>query len=101
MKIVNLIGPAVIAGAVRYPVEGPLTVSNEEAANLKASGRLDGEPEDLPDDGDDGENIGDGLDNETVADLKATAEAEGIDLGDATKKADIIAAIRAAREQEA
>ena len=33
----------------------------------------------------------------TVAALKATAEAESIDLGDAVKKADIIAAIEAAR----
>ncbi|MFN3474079.1 MAG: SAP domain-containing protein [Blastomonas sp.] len=39
-----------------------------------------------------------GLDNMTVADLKALAEAEGIDLGDATKKADIISAIELGRE---
>jgi hypothetical protein len=42
---------------------------------------------------------GDGeLDGMKVADLKALAEAEEIDLGDATKKADIIAAIELARE---
>jgi hypothetical protein len=45
--------------------------------------------------GSDGEG---GLDSLTVADLKALAEAEEIDLGDATKKADIIAAIELARE---
>ena len=39
-----------------------------------------------------------GLASMTVADLKGLAEAEGIDLGDATKKADIIAAIELARE---
>ena len=98
MKIVNLSGPAVIAGAVRYPVEGALTVTNEEAASLKASGRLDGDPEDLPEADEPGTDVGDALDNEKVADLKATAAAENIDLGSATTKPDIIAAIRAARE---
>lgn len=39
-----------------------------------------------------------GLASMTVADLKALAEAEEIDLGDATKKADIITAIELARE---
>lgn len=34
----------------------------------------------------------------TVAELKALAEVEGIDLGDATKKADIVSAIELARE---
>lgn len=48
MKIVNLSGPAVIAGAVRYPIEGALTVTDEQAEQLEKSGRLDGEPEDLP-----------------------------------------------------
>lgn len=46
--------------------------------------------------GDDGE-TGDGLADITVAELKAIAEAEGVDLGEATKKAEIIAAIEAAR----
>lgn len=47
---------------------------------------------------DDGEDSG--LSGKSVADLKALAESEGIDLGDATKKADIIAAIELARETE-
>ena len=42
-----------------------------------------------------------GLNANTVAELKAIAEAEEIDLGDATKKADIIAAIELAREARA
>lgn len=42
-----------------------------------------GEPADRP------------LDDYTVAELKDHAEARGIDLGDATKKADIIEAIEA------
>jgi hypothetical protein len=37
----------------------------------------------------------------TVAELKALAEAETIDLGDATKKADIISEIELAREERA
>jgi hypothetical protein len=45
------------------------------------------------DDGSDG-----ALSSNTVKELKAIAEAEGIDLGDATNKADIIAAIELARE---
>lgn len=39
-----------------------------------------------------------GLSGMSVADLKALAEAENIDIGDASKKADIIAAIELARE---
>jgi hypothetical protein len=41
------------------------------------------------------------LEAQTVPELKALAEAEEIDLGDATKKADIIAAIELAREAKA
>ena len=40
----------------------------------------------------------DGLEESTVADLEEIARSEDIDLGDATKKADIIAAIRKARK---
>lgn len=43
-----------------------------------------------------GEN--DDLAGKTVAQLRAIAEAEGVDLGDVTRKADIIAAIELARE---
>lgn len=96
MKIVNLIGPAVIAGAVRYPIEGPLTVSDAEAEQLLASNRLDGEPKDLPEDDEAAED--DGLDALKVEGLKSLATDEGVDLGSATTKAAIIAAIRAARE---
>lgn len=96
MKIVNLIGPAVIAGQVRYPVEGALTVTDEEAQQLLDSGRLDGDPEDLPDP--DAEDDAEDLSNLKVDQLKALAAKEEIDLGDATKKDDIIAAIQLARE---
>lgn len=94
MKIVNLSGPAVIDGAVRYPIESPLLVSDDEAGRLKASGRLYGEPED-PDDAEDDDVD---LTKMKVEDLKALAAAEEIDLGDAKNKADIISAIQLARE---
>lgn len=41
----------------------------------------------------------DGLEEQKVDDLKSLAAAENVELGDATKKADIIAAIRASRTQ--
>ena len=43
---------------------------------------------------------GDGLDAMKVADLKELVESEDIDLGEATKKNDIIAAIREARAEK-
>lgn len=104
MKQINLSGPAVIAGAVRYPVEGALIVTDEQAERLKESGRLDGNAEEYPpaesdsdSDADEGDAT-DGLEDEKVVDLKSIAELEEIDLGKATSKPDIIAAIRAARE---
>ena len=45
---------------------------------------------------DDGEDSG--LTGKTVAELRDLAEAENVNLGDASKKADIIAAIELARE---
>jgi hypothetical protein len=44
---------------------------------------------------------GDGLDKQTVTDLKTLADTENVDLDGATKKADIIAKIRASREMTA
>lgn len=41
---------------------------------------------------------GDGFDGMTIPELKAYAEGKGIDLADATRKADIIAAIELASE---
>lgn len=48
MKIVKLAGPALVNGAVRYPVEGALTVTDTEAERLSNNNLLDGEPEDVP-----------------------------------------------------
>lgn len=69
-----------------------LDVSEGELASAKSTGFF----------AIDGEEVEDrGLAGMKVEDLKALAEAEQIDLGDATKKADIIAAIELARESKA
>jgi len=78
-------------------------ISDEEAAVSKKTGWFSKPKHPLDHDGDDkagGFNPGEGneLADMTVNDLKALAEAEAIDLGDATKKADIVAAIELARE---
>ncbi|CAN7169595.1 hypothetical protein [Brevundimonas sp. LjRoot202] len=72
-----------------------LDVSEAEAAAAKATGWFS-KPK-VEDDDDGPKELGD----MTVNELKALAEAETIDLGDATKKADIVAAIELAREAKA
>lgn len=52
MKVVTLKGPAIVAGALRYPVEGAQTVTDKEAERLKDGGFLEGEPEDVPEEED-------------------------------------------------
>ena len=49
----------------------------------------------------DGDGKVDELEAMTVAQLKALAETEAVDLGEASKKAEIVAAIKAAREAKA
>ena len=49
----------------------------------------------------DGEVVDDSLASKKVIDLKAIAEAEGVDLEGLTKKADIVAAIELARDEAA
>ncbi len=98
MKKITIFGPTIVAGAVRYPFEGLLTVSNKEASRLALAGVLAGDPEDAEGDhDDDAEPTGDGLDAMLVDDLKALASNEGVDLTGISVKADIIAAIRAHR----
>lgn len=72
-----------------------LDVSEAEAAAAKATGWFS-RPK--VEDDDDGPKS---LDDHTVPELKAISEAEGIDLGDVSKKADIVAAIELAREAKA
>lgn len=74
-----------------------LDVSEGELAAAKATGWFS-KPKIEGDDDDEGPK---GLDDMTVNELKAVADAEAIDLGDATKKADIVAAIQLTREAKA
>jgi hypothetical protein len=90
MKTLRLLGPAIVAGAVRYPTEGPIPVQDVEADRLVENGLAEAIEDD--DDGFD-----DDLDGKAVADLKTVAADEKVDLGSATTKAKIIAAIRAHR----
>ena len=88
MKTVNLLGPTVIEGAVRYPTEGPFMLLDDVADHLVTEGRAELLSEDEEDDP---------LDVMKVTELKQLATAEAIDLGEAKSKVQIIAAIRAAR----
>lgn len=86
MQDIKLKVPAVDAtGAVRHPAEGTITIDDDTAQRWRECDILDEEADH------------DDLDALTVNDLKATAASEGVDLGAATKKDDIIAAIRAHR----
>lgn len=88
-KMISIVGSAVVAGAVRYSTEGPVPCRDDaEAKRLVDLGLAE-----FVDD----EEADDGLNEQKVEDLKKIAEDEKIDLGDATKKADIVAAIRAHR----
>lgn len=91
MKNIILRMPRVIGGVVRQPAEGAIPVADEIAEQLIL--------EDLADDAD--EEVDDGLDGEKVADLKKVASDEGVDLGTANSKAEIIAAVRAHRAAQA
>lgn len=100
MKIVTLARPAMVNEELRQPIEGSLTVKAGEAERLRLSGVLVGDPEDVPEpdesgaegDPEDGED--DGLDAMKLEDLGILVTKEGVPLHGATKKADIVAAIR-------
>ena len=93
-KMIKLLRPELIDGQMRYPVEGPISVSDEKYDELIAEKR--GEDVDGDGAGDDSKDPGD-LEGHTVEDLKQIATDEGVDLQGATKKADLIAAIEAHR----
>lgn len=86
MKTIVLLGAAIIAGAVRYPIEGPQVVQDAEADRLVENklAKFEGDEDD-------------DLDDLKVEDLKKLAETETVDLGTAKSKGDIIKAIRAHR----
>ena len=48
MKIVTLAFPSIVDDVLRYPIEGALTVSDDEAKRLFDNGRLEGKPADPP-----------------------------------------------------
>ncbi|WP_428968271.1 hypothetical protein ACQR50_10465 [Sphingomonas sp. Xoc002] len=94
MRLIQIVAVAVVAGAVRHAIEGPIPVrDDEEAARLVELGLA--EFADEVADGDEGDD--EDLVAMQVPYLKKLAEDEGVDLGSATKKADIIAAINAHR----
>lgn len=95
MKIIKLAVAAPVNGPLRQPSEGALTVTDAEAERLHQAGVLEGDPEDLPDPADGADD--DGLDDENVQELGRIVTKEGVALNGATKKADLIAAIRAHR----
>jgi hypothetical protein len=87
MRNIMLLAMSVIDGAARYPIEGPILVSDEKAEQLIADKLA--EPADLEE-----EPSGDDLEGQTVDQLKGIATAEEVNLDGKTKKAEIIAAIR-------
>lgn len=101
MKTISLRQPLPIGGPVHHPFEGPVTVDDDLANHLISSGLADEgdgeeEEEDEAEDGED-EPEADGLEDLTVADLGILVTKEGVPLHGATKKDDIIKAIRAHR----
>lgn len=81
-KVLNSIPPGVLVAG--DSTDEPVNMTEAEYEQAKATGWFEfGEG---------------GLSSNTVKELKALAEAEGIDLVDASNKADIIAAIELARE---
>lgn len=99
MRLIQIVAVAVVAGAVRYAAEGPISVRDDDEAqrlvDLELAQFAD-EDEDEDEEGDDNSE-GETLEDMSVPDLKKLAVDEGVDLGTATKKADIIAAINAHR----
>jgi hypothetical protein len=94
MKTIILLGAAVIAGIVRYPVEGPQTLADDEADRLIEVGQAEEAEDDIEPEIDE---AGEDLEAMTLPDLGILVTKEGVPLNGATKKADIIAAIRAHR----
>lgn len=95
MKTISLRQPLPIGGPVHHPSEGPVTVDNDLADHLIETGLAD-EVADEGEDEDDQED-NDGLEDLTLIDLGLLVTKEGVPTHGATKKADIIAAIRAHR----
>ncbi|WP_267395574.1 MULTISPECIES: hypothetical protein [unclassified Sphingomonas] len=96
MKTISLRQPLPIGGPVHHPSEGPVMVDDDFADHLISSGLAD-ELGEEGEEADDEHESDDGLDDLTLIDLGLLVTKEGVPLNGATKKADIIAAIRAHR----
>jgi hypothetical protein len=111
MKIITLAVPTAVDtgnpargfAELRHPVEGSLTVTDEEAERLKDAGVLTGDPEDAEENesGDDTPEVPDDLKDLSLAELKAKALKDGVPLHDAKTKPTIIAAFVAHRARQA
>lgn len=95
MRLIQIVGVAVVAGAVRHAIEGPIPVRDDEEAERLVKLELATFADEADNDEDRDEE--DDLASMQVPDLKALAAKESVDLGGATKKDDIIAAIQAHR----
>lgn len=85
MKKIYLIGAAPIDDTMRFPSEGVIETSPEQADSLVAAGlaRIDN------------------LDSFKVDELRVVAQNESVSVGPAVLKDDLIAAIRARRQNKA
>ena len=109
MKIITLAAPTVVnttplgtgSGELRHPIEGALTVSDDEAKRLKDNNLLAGDPEDAPEPEGDEPEVPDDLKDLKLEELKAKALKDGVPLHDAKTKPTIIAAFVAHRASQA
>jgi hypothetical protein len=85
MKKIVLIGAAPVAGKIRYPSEGPIDASPDEAADLIKVGLAKA----------------DDVDALKIDELRTVASAEGVEIGPAAIKADLADAIRDRRQNKA
>ena len=85
MKKIYLIGAAMVGTKLRYPSDGVIETSPEQADDLVKAGLA----------------RADDLDSLKVDELRAIALAESVSVGPAVLKDDLIAAIRARRQNKA
>ncbi|WP_419808381.1 hypothetical protein [Sphingomonas sp.] len=109
MKIITLAGPTSVDtgnpprgySELRHPIEGALTVSDDEAERLKKNNLLACDPEDVPEEDDVEPEVPDDLKDLKLDELKAKALKDGVPLHDAKTKPTIIAAFVAHRASRA
>lgn len=93
------VGPEVELASVPAVTYSEVSIRAKCAGHLDSIGQQEAEPEQPQEPQQEPEQPqGKALDEMNVAELKAYAEARGIDLGEAKKKADILAAIKTAQD---